>query len=129
MELFHMLLWSYSYYGRGRIWTRDNMGVDLATYRAQIGCFISRRNVSCDNEKRIITTLRERWRVRNVSKALSTTNLKSTRIEVSSSSHTYGRIEFGTLLRKSPQVRCPHYASDTHIEQIVCLLYKRRVGD
>ena len=100
------------------------MGVDLATYMARIGCFVSRRNVSCDDEKRIITSMKEKLRVRNVSKAPSTTNLKSTTIKVSSSSHTDGGIEFDTLLRKSPQVRCPHYgdAMDTPFKEVVCLL-------
>ena len=96
--------------GKGQSVGSDNMGVDLATYRARIGCFISRRNVSCDDEKGIITTVKETLRVMNVSKAPSTTNLKITTIKVSSSSPvvgfcTYGRIEFNTLLRKSPQVR------------------------
>ncbi|KAL5517308.1 hypothetical protein EMCRGX_G002839 [Ephydatia muelleri] len=50
------------------------MGVDLATYRARIGTFISRRNVSDDDERRRI--VRAMWRTTNLSKAMVTTNLK-----------------------------------------------------
>ena len=50
------------------------MGVDLATYRARIGKFISRRNVSDDDERRRI--VRAMWRRKNLSKAMVTTNLK-----------------------------------------------------
>ena len=50
------------------------MGVDLATYRARIGTFISRRNVSDDDERRRI--VRAMWRTKNLSKAMVTTNLK-----------------------------------------------------
>ena len=49
------------------------MGVDLATYRARIGTFISRRNVSDDDERRRI--IRATWRRKNLSKAMVTTNL------------------------------------------------------
>ena len=42
----------------------DNMGVDLATYRARIGSFISRRNVNCDDEKRKIAIIKERFRLK-----------------------------------------------------------------
>ena len=49
------------------------MGVDLATYRARIGKFISRRNVSDDDERRRI--VRAMWRRKNLSKAMVTTNL------------------------------------------------------
>ena len=87
------------------------MGVDLAIYRARIGTFIGRRNVSCDDEKRITTSMKERLRVKNVSKAPSASNLKSMTIKVSPfasspivSVYTYGRIEFDTRLSKSPQV-------------------------
>ena len=51
------------------------MGVDLATYRARIGTFISRRNVSDDDERRRI--IRATWRRKNLSIAMVTvtTNL------------------------------------------------------
>ena len=41
-----------------------NMGVNLATYRARIGSFISRRNVNCDVEKQKIVDMKERFRLR-----------------------------------------------------------------
>ena len=40
------------------------MGVDLATYRARIGSFNSRRNVNCDDEKRKIAIIKERFRLK-----------------------------------------------------------------
>ena len=40
------------------------MGVDLDTYRARIGSFISRRNVNCDDEKRKIAIIKERFRLK-----------------------------------------------------------------
>ncbi|KAL5488512.1 hypothetical protein EMCRGX_G017454 [Ephydatia muelleri] len=40
------------------------MGVDLDTYRARIGSFISRRNVNCDGEKRKIAIMKERFRLK-----------------------------------------------------------------
>ena len=66
------------------------MGVDLATYRARIGTFISRRNVTCDDERRRNASAKRRWRGKNVSKALSTTNLKHMHMakETSSSTHS-----------------------------------------
>ena len=50
------------------------MGVDLATYSAGIGTFISRRNVSDDDERRRI--VHAMWRRKNLSIAMVTTNLK-----------------------------------------------------
>ena len=44
------------------------MGVDLATYRARIGTFISRRNVSCGDEKHSPLNVTRRWRGKDVCK-------------------------------------------------------------
>ena len=44
------------------------MGVDLATYRARIGTFISRRNVCCGDEKHSPVNVTRRWRGKDVSK-------------------------------------------------------------
>ena len=89
------------------------MGVDLATYRARIGTFISRRNVTCDDERRRNASAKRRWRGKNVSKALSTTNLKHMTKETSSCTHslkmqiyTYCTAdEFGFLSLNLPHVR------------------------
>eukprot|EP00731_Ephydatia_muelleri_P002612 Em0001g2612a len=62
------------------------MGVDLATYRARIGTFISRRNVSDDDERRKI--VRGMWRRKYLSKAIVTTNLKYLTINIASSTHS-----------------------------------------
>ena len=44
------------------------MGVDLATYRARIGTFFSRRNVSCGDEKHSPVNVTRRWRGKDVYK-------------------------------------------------------------
>ena len=44
------------------------MGVDLATYRARIGTFVSRRNVCCGDEKHSPLNVTRRWRGKDVSK-------------------------------------------------------------
>ncbi|KAL5517293.1 hypothetical protein EMCRGX_G002818 [Ephydatia muelleri] len=62
------------------------MGVDLATYRARIGTFINRRNVSDDDERRRI--IRAAWRRKNLSKAMVTTNLKYLTTNISSGTHS-----------------------------------------
>ena len=62
------------------------MGVDLATYRARIGTFISRRNVSDDDERRrIVRAMRRR---KNLSKAMVTTNLKYLTTNISPGTHS-----------------------------------------
>ncbi|KAL5517252.1 hypothetical protein EMCRGX_G002758 [Ephydatia muelleri] len=62
------------------------MGVDLATYRARIGTFISRRNVSDDDERRrIVRTMSRR---KNLSKAMVTTNLKYLTTIITSGTHS-----------------------------------------
>ena len=62
------------------------MGVDLATYSARIGTFISRRNVSGDDERRRI--VRAMWRRKNLSKAMVTTNLKYLTTNIASGTHS-----------------------------------------
>ena len=62
------------------------MGVDLATYRARIGTFISRRNVSNDDDRRKI--VRAMWRRKNLSKAVVTTNLKYLTASITSGTHS-----------------------------------------
>ena len=44
------------------------MGVDLATYRARIGTFVSRRNVCCGDEKHSPLNVTRRWRGKDVCK-------------------------------------------------------------
>ena len=44
------------------------MGVDLATYRARIGTFVSRRNVSCGDEKHSPVNVKRKWRGKDVCK-------------------------------------------------------------
>ena len=63
------------------------MGVDLATYRARIGTFISRRNMSDDHERRRI--VRAMWRRKNLSKAMVTTNLKYLTTNISPGTHSF----------------------------------------
>ena len=46
----------------------DKMGVDLATYRARIGTFISRRNVCCGDEKHSPLNVTRRWRGKDICK-------------------------------------------------------------
>ena len=46
----------------------DKMGVDLATYRARIGTFISRRNVCCVDEKHSPVNVTRRWRGKDICK-------------------------------------------------------------
>ena len=46
----------------------DKMGVDLATYRARIGTFVSRRNVSSGDEKDSPLNVTRRWRGKDVCK-------------------------------------------------------------
>ena len=62
------------------------MGVDLATYRARIGTFISRRNVIADDESRRI--VRAMWRRKNLSKAMVITNLKYLTTNISPGTHS-----------------------------------------
>ena len=62
------------------------MGVDLTTYRARIGTFISRRNVSDDDERRRI--VRAMWRTKNLSNAMVTTNLKYLTTNISPGTHS-----------------------------------------
>ena len=62
------------------------MGVDLATYRARIGTFISRRNVSDDDERRRI--VRAMCKRKNLSKAMVTTNLKYLTTNITSGTHS-----------------------------------------
>ena len=62
------------------------MGVDLATYRARIGTFISRRNVSDDDEWRRI--IRATCKRKNLSKAMVTTNLKYLTANITSGTHS-----------------------------------------
>ena len=62
------------------------MGVDLTTYRARIGTFISRKNVSDDEERRRI--VRTMWRRKNLSKAMVTTNLKYLTTNITSGKHS-----------------------------------------
>ena len=62
------------------------MGVDLATYRARIGTFINRRNVSDDDESRRI--VHAMWRRKNLSKAVVTTNLKYLTANISPGTHS-----------------------------------------
>ena len=44
------------------------MGVDLATYRARIGTFVSRRNLCCGDEKHSPLNVTRRWREKDVCK-------------------------------------------------------------
>ena len=44
------------------------MGVDLATYRARIGTFFCRRNVSCGDEKHCPVNVKRKWRGNDVCK-------------------------------------------------------------
>ena len=93
----------------------DNMGVDLATYRARIGSFFSGRNVNCDDQRRRKACVKQWWRRQNVelvSNALSaTSNDKFMTITLSSWSrsldiHVYvsGSVVFSLLQPKFPHV-------------------------
>ena len=62
------------------------MGVDLPTYRARIGTFVSRRNVSDEDERRRIVGAM--WRRKNLSKAMVTTNLKYLTTNISPGMHS-----------------------------------------
>ena len=64
------------------------MGVDLATYRARIGSFLSRRNVNCDDEKRKIAIIKQKFRLKIGLKAVDSWKprvLECATINVSSS--------------------------------------------
>ena len=93
----------------------DNMGVDLATYRARIGSFFSGRNVNCDDQRRRKACVKQWWRRQNVelvSNALSaTSNDKFMTMKLSSWSrsldiHVYvsDSVVFSLLQPKFPHV-------------------------
>ena len=93
------------------------MGVDLVTYRARIGSFISRRNVNCDDEKRKIAIIKERFRLKINLKAVDSCVLECATINASSSfrkcthgldHHVNTKLPMGLLSPKSTHV-C-HYS-------------------
>ena len=89
------------------------MGVDLATYRARIGAFVSRRNVSCGDEKHRPINVTRRWRGKDACKDREycyQDNLKyviarmSFRLEkcfYSLDAHIYTNVEFGSKHRST----------------------------
>ena len=102
----------------GRLLTVDNMGVDLATYRARIGTFISRRNVCCDDERRTTVSAKQtsRWRVSEMS---STGDLKCKDVKIPYCSHSldlyiYNTIGLGFLQPNLPHVR-PSGNNEPHV--------------
>ena len=91
------------------------IGVDLATYRARIGTFVSGRNVNCEDQRGRKAYAMQWWRRKNVelvSNALSaTSNDKFMTIKLSSWSrsldiHVYvsGSVVFSLLQPKFPHV-------------------------
>ena len=115
--------------GFERLLTVDNMGVDLATYRARIGTFISRRNVCCDDERRRTVSAKQTWR-RRVSEMSSTGDLKCMDVKIPYCSHSldlyiYNTIGLGSLQPNLPHVR-PSGNNEPHVFKQV-LFFPSRV--
>ena len=102
----------YAVKGKGLFFDVDKMGVDLATYRARIGTFVSRRNVSCGDEKHRPINVTRRWRGKDVCKDIEycyQDNLKyvivrmSFRLEntLQLDVHIYANVEFGSKRRST----------------------------
>ena len=80
------------------------MGVDLDTYRARIGSFISRRNVNCDDKKRKIAIIKKRFRLKIGLKAVDSCKprvLECATINASSSFRKCTHVHVSTKLRTS----------------------------
>ena len=81
------------------------MGVDLDTYRARIGSFISRRNVNCDDEKRKIAIIKERFRLKIGLKAVDSCKPRVLECATINASSSFRKCSHGLDVRVSAKLR------------------------
>eukprot|EP00731_Ephydatia_muelleri_P001739 Em0001g1739a len=94
------------------------MGVDLATYRARIGSFNSRRNVNCDDEKRKIAIIKERFRLKIDLKAVDSCKPRVIECATINASSSFMKCTLGLDVHVSTKLpmsllspKSAHYAS------------------
>ncbi|KAL5516560.1 hypothetical protein EMCRGX_G001928 [Ephydatia muelleri] len=105
------------------------MGVDLATYRARIGSFNSRRNVNCDDEKRKIAIIKERFRLKIDLKAVDSCKPRVIECATINASSSFMKCTLGLDVHVSTKLpmsllspKSAHYASKAVAMFILTLL-------
>eukprot|EP00731_Ephydatia_muelleri_P001731 Em0001g1731a len=105
------------------------MGVDLATYRARIGSFDSRRNVNCDDEKRKIAIIKERFRLKIDLKAVDSCKPRVIECATINASSSFMKCTLGLDVHVSTKLpmsllspKSAHYASKAVAMFILTLL-------